>query len=186
MYANWLKEKFPVDEQNGFYKQPHMPARVLGKVLLRFTQISSPSDVIAMHHFSGTFSSGVWLFTGTGVYYDEGDFLYEDIKEIQVNGKKMTVFVNQQTQFIPHQLTAKNDQSAETLRRLLEKISQYDPIADQLVEHAYEGFQGAELDWLKLRDEVMKTIDMLYERYNDGKLSMMEYESKKMELLGRL
>jgi hypothetical protein len=39
---------------------------------------------------------------------------------------------------------------------------------------------------LLLRDEVMRTIDMLHERFQDGKLSLIQYEEKKTELLARL
>ena len=42
------------------------------------------------------------------------------------------------------------------------------------------------MDWLLLRDEVMRTIDQLYERFQDGKLSLLEYENKKEQLLARL
>ncbi|GAB4424871.1 MAG: hypothetical protein OHK0039_42300 [Bacteroidia bacterium] len=186
MYASLLKEKFPQDEANGLFRVPNLPATRLGKLLLKFTRISSPSDVVAMHQYSGTFSSGVLLFTKDRCYYDGGAFALEDVRETQVKGSKLTIFVNQQNQFVPHQVSVKNEQVAQTLKRILDSIANHDPQAEALVNRTYEGFSGGELDWLKLRDEVMRTIDMLYERYNDGKLSILDYEEKKEELLGRL
>lgn len=186
MYADLLKRKFPQDEKNGFYKVPQLPATRLGKVLLKFTQIASPADVVAMHYYAGTFSSGVALFTSDKCFYDEGAFLLEDIREVQHKGSKLVVFVNQQTQFIPHKLSAKNDQAAETLKRILDALVYYDPQAEARESYEGQGYNQAEIDWLKLRDEVLRTVDLLYERYNDGKLSILEYEEKKQALLDRL
>ena len=186
MYDQILKEKFPQDEKNGLYKIPKLPAVKLGKILIKDTRIASPNDVVAMHINSGTFSSSVILFTKESCFHEDGSFKLEDVKEVQQKGSKLVVFANQQTQFIPHTLSTKNETVAKTLQRILDKIAHYDPKAEKLVEKTYEGYSNTELDWLNLRDEIMRTIDMLYERYNDGKLSMIEYEEKKEELLSRL
>jgi hypothetical protein len=186
MYADFLKEKFPQDDKNGLYRKPNLPAVKLGKLLIKDRRISSPNDVVAMHYYSGFLGDGMLLFTSSKAYYEGGSFLLEDIKEVQVNGSKMTVFANQQGQFVPHQLSVKNEQVANTLQRLLERMASKDPVAQQLVAQTYEGHADAEINWLNLRDDIMRTIDMLYERYNDGKLSLLEYEAKKDELLGRL
>jgi hypothetical protein len=186
MYADFLKEKFPQDDKNGLYKLPNLPAVKLGKLLAKEKRIASPSDVIAMHSYSGFLGDGMLLFTQDRAYYEGGSFLLEDVREVQVKGSKLTVFANQQAQFVPHQLSVKNEQVAQTIQRLLERMSSHDPKAEQMVERAYEGYSNTELDWLNLRDEIMRTIDMLYDRYNDGKLSLLEYENKKEELLGRL
>jgi len=186
MYAEIIKQKFPQDEKNGLYRVPQLPAVKLGKLLIKDTRIASPNDVLALHIYSSMFSSGALILTSRRCYYPEGFFELEDIKEVQLSGSKLTVFVNQQTQFIPHALSVKNEQVAKTLQRIFEQIAHKDPLAEKLVSNTYEGFSDTELDWLNMRDEVMKTIDMLYERYNDGKLSLMEYEDKKGELLSRL
>lgn len=188
MYADLLKRKFPQDEKNGLYRVPQLPGSRLGRILQKFTQIASPSDVVAMHHYAGAFSSGVILFTSDKCYYDEGSFLLEDIREVQLKGSKLVVFVNQQTQFVPHKLSAKNDQVADILKRILDALAYHDPKAEAMVQATYEGkgYNAAEIDWLKLRDEVLRTVDLLYERYNDGKLSILEYEEKKAELMDRL
>ena len=69
-----------------------------------------------------------------------------------------------------------------------DQLAGFDPASEEALERSYdpETYTTAEIDWLKLRDEVMRTIDFLYQRYNDGKLNMLEFESKKEELLGRL
>ena len=186
MYGSLLKEKFPHDERAGLYKVPNMPAVKLGKILMKDTRITSPNDVIALHLNSGTFSSSAILFTQSRCFYDEGEFLLEDVKEAQAKGSRMTIFINQKGGLIPHSFKVKNDQVAQTLQKLFQNIAWYDPKAHEMVEKVYEGYEGAELDWLKLRDEIMRTIDMLYERFNEGKLSLLEYEEKKQELLKRL
>ncbi len=186
MYGEFLKEKFPQDEKNGLYKFPNLPAVKLGKVLIKDKRISSPNDVLAMHQFSGFLSDGVVMLTKDHCYYEQGSFLLEDVKEVQVKGSKLTVFANQQGQFVPHTFSVKNEQVATTLKRLFDRIGTWDPKAKKLVEKAYEGYSNTELDWLNLRDEIMRTIDMLYDRYQDGKLSLLEYESKKDDLMSRL
>ena len=186
MYAEIIKEKFPQDEKNGLYRVPQLPAVKLGKLLVKDTRISSPNDVLAMHEFSTMFSSGTLILTKDRCFYPDGFFELEDIKEVQIDGSKLTVFANQQTQFIPHKLSVKNEQVAKTLHRIFEQIAHKDLKSEVLVTNTYEGYSNTELDWLNLRDEIMKTIDMLYDRYNDGKLNLIEYEEKKEELLGRL
>jgi len=186
MYADLIKEKFPQDEKNGLFRFPKLPAIKLGKLLIKDKRISSPNDVLAMHQFSGFLGDGYLLITADKVYYKGGAFLLEDIKEVQIKGSKMTVFANQQTQFVPHTLSVKNDQVAQTIGRIFESLGNRDPKAEELVSQTYENYSTTELDWLNLRDEIMRTIDMLYDRYNDGKLSLVEYEDKKDELLSRL
>ena len=75
---------------------------------------------------------------------------------------------------------------AKTLQRIFEGLSRTDPKAEKIVKQTYEGYSNTELDWLNLRDEIMRTFDMLYDRYNDGKLTLLEYENKKEQLLSRL
>lgn len=185
-YTLLIKEKFPADERNGLYVSPQLPAVKLGKLLRKDRRIASPADVLALHEYSGMLSSGTLLLTREACYYDKGSFLLEDVKEYQHKGDKCTVFVNQNGQFVPHEFSVKNEQVATALKRVFEAIRFYDPVSEAMVAKTYEGFSNTELDWLNLRDEVMRTIDMLYERYNDGKLTLLEYEQKKEELLGRL
>lgn len=186
MYGNLLKDKFPQDEKNGLYKTPNLPAVKLGKILISDTRIASPNDVLALHLHSSTFSKSVLIFTKDRCFYPDGSFLLEDVKEVQTDGSRMLVFANQQAQMVPHKFSVKNEQIAQILKKLLESIVYHDPAAEELGKKPYEGFSTTELDWLNLRDEVMRTIDMLYDRYNDGKISILDYEEKKQELLDRL
>jgi len=187
MYADIIKEKFPQDEKNGLYKFPKLPAVKLGRILAKDTRIPSPNDVVALHLYSGTFTgSSTIIFTSDKCYYPDGAFALEDIQKVDQDKSKLTVITNQQNQFVPHPLDTKNEQVAKTLQRILQSLKRKDPLAEKMVKKAYEGYSHTELDWLNLRDEIMATIDMLYERYNDGKLTLLEYESKKDELMSRL
>lgn len=186
MYRAYLKEFFPQNEKDGFFKVPKLPAVKLGKALMSDTRISSPNDVVAMYYEGGMFSSEMVIFTDDTCYFEDGSFLFEDIKEIQQDERSLTIFVNQKGQYLQIHIKLDNEKVAHSLRKVMEGLANYDPKSEALVEKAYEGYSKTELDWLNLRDEIMRTIDMLYARYNDGKLSMMDYEEKKMDLLNRL
>ena len=158
MYAEILKEKFPQDEKNGLYRVPNLPAIKLGRILIRDKRIASPSDVIAMHLLSGTFSSATLLFTENTCYYEDGSFLIEDIKEVQMSGNKLIVFSNQQAQFLQHTLRTKNDQVAHTLKRILEILSRHDPTAEKVVKQSYEGYSNTELDCEEKKEELLSRL----------------------------
>ncbi|MFK7920632.1 MAG: hypothetical protein AB8H47_01685 [Bacteroidia bacterium] len=187
-YRELIKEKFPQDEKNGLYVSPKLPAVKLGKILLGEKRIASPTDVIALHTFSSFLSGGQVVLTQERCFFADGVFNLEDIKEVQVKGSAVMVLVNQQTQLVPHEMKVKNEQVAKTISRVLEAIARFDPKSEAAIKKTenYAEYSNTELDWLNLRDEIMRTIDMLYDRYNDGKLSMLEYESKKDDLLNRL
>jgi len=185
-YSTLIKDKFPEDERNDLYKVPNIPAVELGKLLRKDTRIASPADILAMHSWSSVFSAGSLLLTRSGCFYPKGSFLWEDIKEYQHKGNEVTVFVNQNGQLVPHQFSVKNEQVAKSLAHLFDAIRYTDPKSEAQLQQVYEAYNPTEVEWLKLRDEIMRTIDMLYERYNDGKLTLLEYEQKKEELLARL
>ncbi|MEM6630562.1 MAG: hypothetical protein AAF694_12865 [Bacteroidota bacterium] len=187
-YTDLIKDKFPTDDRNNMFKAPNLPAVRLGKLLLKDRRINSPSDVLAMHEYGGLFSSGYVLITRESCYYPEGSFLLEDVKEFQNDGSRITIFVNQNAQLVPHKFSVKNEQVAKSLKRLFESVRTFDPKSDIQMKKVrdYSGYSTTELDWLNMRDEIMRTIDMLYDRYNDGKLTFIEYENKKEELLARL
>jgi len=188
MFQEIIRRKFPEDEANGLYVAPKLPAVKLGKLLMRDTRVSSPNDVVAMHLNESLFSSSGVYFTRTRCYYGGGEFLLEDVRECVVEGNECTVLVNSIGSVAQHSFKVKNEAVAKVMLKLFQEVAYYDPKAEEIaaVAPAYEGFEGAELDWLRLRDEVMRTIDMLYERFNDGKLSLIDYESKKEEMLSRL
>lgn len=186
MYREYLKDFFPHNENDGFYKVPKLPAVKLGKALMSDTRIASPNDVVAMYYEGGMFGSEMVIFTDDTCYFEDGSFLYEDIKEVQQDDRRLTIFVNRKGQYLPVQMKLDNEKVAHSLRKVLEGLAKHDPKSEALVEKTYEGYSHTELDWLNLRDEIMRTIDMLYARYNDGKISMLDYEEKKVELLSRL
>ncbi len=188
MYASLIKEKFPHDESLDLFRAPHLPAVKLGKLLRRETRIASPSDVLGLHLWSGLLSSGYLVFTQDRCFFDGGGAALEDIRSAGAKGSRLVLAVNLQGQLSPIELNVGSEAAAQALVRFLEQIAYNDPKAEAVVANTYEqsGFDPAEINWLKLRDEVMRTIDMLYDRYNDGKLSILEFESKKEELLSRL
>jgi hypothetical protein len=185
-YAGLLKEKFPIDERLGLYKQPSLPAKKLGKVLASETRIASPNDVVGLHIHEGFFSTAYVIFTPTQCYYPKGAFLLDDVREVQVKEDTLTIMVNQKGSFSPHTFTVMNQEVSELLRKLFQNIQSFDTNKTETPPNDYSSFEGKAIDWLLLRDEVMKTIDMLYDKFNEGKLSLLEYEEKKASLLARL
>lgn len=186
MYANLIKEKFPTDERLGLYKFPNLPAKQLGKVLARETRITSPNDVLALHLSEGLFSTAYVIFTQDSCFYPGGKFLLEDFRELQLQGANCTALVNQKGSFTPHTFQVKSEEVGQLLRKLFQNIQQFDPEKVELPQKDYSSYEGKALDWLLLRDEVLRTIDLLYEKFSEGKLSLLEYEDKKEELLRRL
>jgi hypothetical protein len=187
-FTDIIKRKFPTDRSKGFYVRPHqMPATKVGKLLMKHTDIARPDEVIALHEYGGFFGGGMLAFTGTHCYYPEGKFPLEDLRSAHQRDSGIEVQVNQGGQMTQHLLKADDSQAAKLLVNVLDGII-YQPKADDLLaeERSYEGLNKAEIDWLKLRDEIMRTIDQLHQRFQDGKLSLDEYENKKTDLLDRL
>lgn len=187
MYADFIQRRFPENDKEGLYVRPKLPAVKLGKILMKERKVKQPGDVMAMHLDEGVFSSSYILFTDTGCFYDGQSFLWEDTRTAKADGKKILVTLNAQGAFNERTLKAKSEEAARMIATMIDNIAFYDPGKEiENIEQQYEGFESPEIDWLKLRDEVMRTIDMLAERFNDGKLSLLEYEEKKEELLKRL
>ncbi|MCS7085291.1 MAG: hypothetical protein RMM53_05855, partial [Bacteroidia bacterium] len=77
--------------------------------------------------------------------------------------------------------------AAVTLARFFEALSAVPKIESPAIEtRDYSSFSADARVWLELRDEILKTIDRLHEAFNAGKISLLEYEDKKAELLRRL
>lgn len=187
-YVSLLKSKFPHDEQAGLYVAPKMPGAKLGKLLMRDTRVSSPNDVVAMHLNEGMFSSSGVYFTATKCYYEGGEFLLEDVRECSIDSTACTVVANSLGNMQQHRFKVKNEQVAQIFRKLFQDMAYRDPVAEAATQAVaqLDNLNRDEIAWLKLRDEIMRTIDQLYTRFNDGKLSLIEYEEKKAELLERL
>lgn len=188
MYKSLLLDHFPVDEAQGLFKVPHLPATRLGRLLRKETRIASPNDVLAMHEWSGFLSGGWLIFTADKCYYEEGELLLEDVRSADAKEDEVWLIMNLKGEMSQQHIKVKNETVAKAMARMFGQMANVDPVAEAALAETYDPAQynAAEIDWLKLRDEVMKTIDLLYARYNDGKLSILEFESKKEELLGRL
>lgn len=188
MYAELIKRKFPHNQDLDLYVQPKLPAVQLGKVLAKDTRIASPSDVVAVHMHGGMFSSSLVILTTDKCFYPGGSFLLEDAREATIDGKSLVVTANHVGAITNHKFSVKNEDVARVLRKIFSDIAYYDAKTEKKVEETYENleYNPDEINWLKLRDEVMRTIDMLTERFNDGKISLLQFEEKKEELLSRL
>lgn len=185
MYREFIQSKFLDNEKLGLYKAPRLPAVKLGKILMKEQRVKQPGDVIAMHLDEGFFGSDYFLFTEDTAFFNGGEFKYVDIKTVSSDGKTVEIVANVMSALKQMSFKAKSQEAANVIARTLLAISNHDPQkADEKPD--YSQFEGQAIDWLLLRDEVMKTIDMLHERFQDGRLSLIEYEDKKSALLARL
>lgn len=183
-----LKRNFPNDDRMGFYVLPNIPSGKKGIVLNAFTSMA-PADLVACHIHGNMLSREVIALTKDTCYYEKSKFLLEDIKSAQGRDRYVDVDVNQGGAITRHTLKADDEEAAKLLARVLDTVA-FAPKADELMpeerDYEKEGFNMSSVDWLELRDEVMKTVDMLHARFQAGKLSLLEYESKKTDLLSRL
>ncbi|MCS6903907.1 MAG: hypothetical protein RML72_04310 [Bacteroidia bacterium] len=186
-FAETIKKKFPYNEKLGFYVKPHLPAKLLGKVLNNYTKISSPADVVALYYYTTVFSSNNIVLTGTHLFAPKNSFLLEDIRSARANKNTLELMINQSGNTVSCQLSTQNEDAAQILAKFFEDLV-YTPRTESLLAtvNSYEQYPEAERNWLLLRDEIMKTIDMLYEKFNEGKITLLEFEEKKQELLSRL
>ncbi len=184
-FTELIKRNFPNDERLGFFVKPNIPSGKQGRVLNDFTRLS-PGDLVACHTWGNMLGGGSIAFTGTQCFYEKAFFTYEDLKGAEARERLVDVEVNQTGSMIRHTLKCENEEAAKIMARVLDTLATQ-PKADDIVAPAdYSKFSASSLSWLELRDEVMRTIDMLYERFQNGKLSLLEYEEKKADLLSRL
>ncbi len=189
MYREFIARKFPYNESEGMYVAPRLPGSKLGRILMRETRVKQPGDVVAMYLDTGLFGSTYFILTDTKAFYDGGEFELERVRSAEADGKSVKVFLGNATGTTATSVRIGDRDVVAAVAKLLDDLAFHDPekIADvQKTERDYKEFEGSALDWLLLRDEVMRTIDMLHEKFQDGKLSLLEYENKKSELLGRL
>lgn len=187
-YKAIIERQFPNDERLGFFVKPNLPTSILGRVLNDHTKLG-PGDVLAIHRAGGGMlgGGGTIALTATHVYYDKGFFLLEDIRSAETHGKTVTVDVNQNGASVPHTLKADSEEAAPILARTLDTLGLQSKTQDiPVTDYAAQGFDKAAVQWLTIRDEVMRTLDMLHDRFQAGKLNLLEYEETKAELLGRL
>lgn len=187
-FESIILRKFPNDNRLDCWVKPHMPSNVVGKALGHFTAINSPTDVIAFHSFGNMFTGGSIVITKSFCYYEKNMFPLEELKTASVQGKIVVVGVNQGGKLLQHNLKTGSEQVAKFFVDFFDAvISDVHKTEVETTEKPdYSKFNGSSLDWLELRDEVMRTIDLLYQKYEDGKLTMLEFEAKKADLLARL
>lgn len=187
-YQDVILRQFPNDERLGFFVKPQLPTNILGRVLNDHTKLG-PGEVLAIHRAGGSMlgGGGTIVLTATHLYYDKGYFLLEDLKSAQASGKTISADVNQNGALVPHTLKADSDEAARILARTLDTLGTQPKASDvPTTDYAAQGFSAAAIPWLELRDEVLRTVDLLHARFQAGKLGLLEYEETKAALLRRL
>lgn len=189
MYRDFIQRKFQANESEGLYVAPNLGGSKLGRILSKETRISQPGDVIAFYLDSGFFGSTYFILTDTHAFFPDGQFPLENVRSSESDGKTLVVFLGTNTGTDQTRIKLGDDDVAKSIAKVLDDLAFHDPekVADQASSvDQYASFEGKAVDWLLLRDEVMRTIDMLHEKFQDGKLSLLEYEGKKADLLSRL
>jgi hypothetical protein len=189
MYREFIKRKFPHNEDMGLYVSPRLPATKLGKILMKETRVKQPNDVIAMYLDTSFFGGTYLILTDTKCFYEGGTFDLETLRACKVDGKTVEFMISGMGSTYSQRVKLGDEQAANAIAKILDDLAYWDKGSEEETAHdpeKYKAFEGQALDWLLLRDEVMRTVDMLHERFQDGKLSLLEYESKKTELLARL
>ncbi len=189
MYRDFIKRKFPANESEGLYVTPNLGGSKLGRILNKETHIQT-GDVVAFYLDSGFFGSTYFVLTNDHGYYPGGQFPLENVRSAESDGKTLTIFIGTLTGATKTQVKLGDSNAATAIAKVLDDLAFHDPEKEADLSEAsddkYAEFEGQAIDWLKLRDEVMLTIDLLHEKFQDGKLSLLEYEGKKADLLNRL
>jgi hypothetical protein len=187
-YSDAVLRRFPTDANLGFYAKPNLPTGKLGRALGAYTKLN-PTDILAIHEYGNLFNGGSLAFTARQLWHPKGFINFEDIRSAASADKDVTVQVNQGGTVVPVLLRANSPQAAQLLVNVLDVISypdQADENTEPTPDYEQAGFQHTEISWLKLRDEVLKTIDLLHQKFQDGKIGLQEWEDKKADLMARL
>ena len=186
-YRVLLLRKFPENPTLGFYRHPKLPSSLLGRTLVRFLHVTSPADVVAFYYHERLFSSYEVLFTDTHVYDKVAYYPLEDIRGVHRHEKVLRLEISQVGRIVTHEMKLGSPLAAELMERVFELIIRA-PKEDAIekVIQMRAGLNLASVQWLELRDEVLRTIDLLHEKYQEGKLSLLEYETLREDLLRRL
>lgn len=189
MYREFIQRKLSPNENLGIYVSPNLPGGKLGRILNVETSVK-PSEVVAFYIDSGLFSTVYFIITATRCFFSGGSVNLENLRGAKADGKRIELMTAAGAGATTQTVKLGDEQAAALLAKALDDLAYWDPEKEKATaaasEEAYAQFEGTALDWLKLRDEVMRTIDMLHERFQDGKLSLLQYEEKKTELLARL
>lgn len=190
MYRDFIQRKFPANESEGLYVAPQLPGSKLGRILMKETRVAQPGDVVAMFLASGFFGSTYFLLTDTKAFHMDGEFDLERVRSAEADGKSMKVHLGTNTGTDVVKIKLGDSDVASIIAKVLDDLAFHDAGHEEQLQNKkrsdYAQFEGQAIDWLLLRDEVMRTIDLLHEKFQDGKLSLLEYENKKLDLLNRL
>jgi len=190
MYRDFIQRKFAHNESQGLFVAPNLPGSKLGRILAKETRIAQPGDVVALYLDSGFFGTTYFILTGDKAFFQDGQVPLENIRSAEADGKHLNIYTGTNTGATKTNVKIGDADVAKSIAKILDDLAFHDPvkIADMIGQgkDQYSQFEGKALDWVLLRDEVMKTIDLLHEKFQDGKLSLLEYENKKSELLARL
>jgi len=184
-FTDIILRKFPTDADAGFHAKPKLPGAELGRVLSTRKNVKT-TEVIALYRWGGWLGGGSWVFTPERLYIEGGFVQLEDLKSAKADGRMVQLAVNHGGEL--QQQAAKTDkpEHAEWLVNVLEAII-YAPKAEEALQSVdYTGYDPQQVNWLELRDEVLRTLDELHRRFQDGKLTLQEYENAKTDLLARL
>ncbi|MCS7189713.1 MAG: hypothetical protein RMJ66_05870 [Bacteroidia bacterium] len=186
-YRILLLRKFPENPTLGFYRHPKLPSSLVGRTLVRFLHVTSPADVVAFYYYEKIFRSYEVLFTDTHIYDKAAYYPLEDIRGVKRAKDQIILEISQVGRMMTHVIHLGNPLAAELMERVIELIIQA-PKEDAIekVIQLRAGLNMSSVQWLELRDEVLRTIDLLYDKYQEGKLSLLEYEMLREDLLRRL
>ncbi|MCX7606576.1 MAG: hypothetical protein N2170_04835 [Bacteroidia bacterium] len=186
-YRILLLRKFPENPTLGFYRHPKLPSSLLGRTLVRFLHVTSPADVVAFYYHERLLRSYEILFTDTHVYDKVAYYPLEDIRGVRRNGRQLVLEISQVGRVVTHLMEVGTPLAAELMERVFELIVRA-PKEDAIekVIQMRAGLNTASIQWLELRDEILRTIDLLHDKYQEGKLSLLEYEMLREDLLRRL
>lgn len=188
-FRDLIQRRFPQNDQRGFYRLPDIPNGAMSRALNDFTRLSQ-RDVVAIYRYGSLMGgSGSVVLTATHLHHPKGSFALADLKGAFQQGKDVQFQLNTGGGSIGTvNFKCATEEDAQALQRFLDDVATA-PRADDIAptpQADYSAYSPEAVNWLELRDEVMRTIDQLHERFQDGRLSLMEYEDKKADLLSRL
>ncbi|MBX3102116.1 MAG: hypothetical protein KF690_06390 [Bacteroidetes bacterium] len=188
-FEDIILRRFPHNEAKGFFRKPDIPNGPKARVLNDYTRVN-PNDVLAFYRYGSLLgSSSSLLFTPTHLWHPKGSIALADLKGASVQEKTLAIAFNAGGAMGAQPFKCDTAEDAAQLAGFLENLAMA-PKAEDLVQQAapksYEGYSPEAVQWLEIRDEVMRTIDLLSERFQDGRLNLLEYEEKKADLLSRL
>ena len=186
-FTELLSKAFPTAPKEGLFGLPEIPGGKQGRALSAYKDIPTPSAILGVCEYGNMLRGGCHAFTGTMMFTTEGEFPLQELKSATASERYVQLAVNASGQVRTLKIKTESDSAAEMLVRLLDQVI-YQPKADDLLEEEkdYSSFDPEQINWLELRDEIMKTIDQLHQRFQLGKISLNEYENKKTDLLDRL